>query len=299
MACVNSSCVCVLAAPGHRRDLHSFPTRRSSDLGEGGLEQFARDRFARRGGFAARGKLLESILRSEEHTSELRSRQYLVCRLLLEKTKRRLVRVAGAAGGQVFQLTVLGEARGAIRLLHASGRSGRRLGGWHVSILLVCVFSPPPATAEIYTLSLHDALPILAREASNSSRVTGSRAAAASLREANSLSRSSDRKSTRLNSGHANISYAVFCLKKQKDGSFALPVPPVVRSFSLPYLARRAARYAFFMLPAGRVAGLGDGMCQFFLCVCSRRPRPPPRSTLFPYTTLFRSWRGRPRTVRA
>src|SRR3712207_7486996 len=38
-----------------------------------------------------RGKLLEqdveSALRSEEHTSELQSRQYLVCRLLLEKTK--------------------------------------------------------------------------------------------------------------------------------------------------------------------------------------------------------------------
>src|SRR3712207_7122004 len=34
-----------------------------------------------------------------------------------------------------------------------------------------------------------------------------------------------DRKSTRLNSSHANISYAVFCLKKKKDCSY-LPHPP-------------------------------------------------------------------------
>src|SRR2546429_652456 len=53
-----------------------------------------------------------------------------------------------------------------------------------------------------------------------------------------------DRKSTRLNSSHGYISYAVFCLKK------------------------KTTHYCFF----------------FFLMI-----RPPPRSTLFPYTTLFRS----------
>src|SRR5271170_8277953 len=63
------------------------------------------------------------------------------------------------------------------------------------------------ATTEIYTLSLHDALPISGRgrrPAGPSSRWTLDRCAA------------EDRKSTRLNSSHEWISYAVFCLKKKK-----------------------------------------------------------------------------------
>src|SRR3712207_8911764 len=85
------------------------------------------------------------------------------------------------------------------------------------------------ATTEIYTLSLHDALPISLRRCASSGiggdtlvppkrsgfaghfRRFGQRAAA-NLSEPSS----SDRKSTRLNSSHANISYAVFCLKKKK-----------------------------------------------------------------------------------
>src|SRR3712207_9077698 len=74
------------------------------------------------------------------------------------------------------------------------------------------------ATTEIYTLSLHDALPISAR----AQRVTASRAAAGTGSEISSAHcaaarQTIDRKSTRLNSSHANISYAVFCLKKTKD----------------------------------------------------------------------------------
>src|SRR5258705_9942592 len=70
------------------------------------------------------------------------------------------------------------------------------------------------ATTEIYTLSLHDALPIspalrrgdLGRH-SQADRV---------VRRAARLPRG-DRKSTRLNSSHLGISYAVFCLKKKKN----------------------------------------------------------------------------------
>src|SRR3712207_7341256 len=85
------------------------------------------------------------------------------------------------------------------------------------------------ATTEIYTLSLHDALPILPDVV----RVDvldgeGHRAAAcdgvgrADDRDARDLRQllqrvRGDRKSTRLNSSHANISYAVFCLKKKKS----------------------------------------------------------------------------------
>src|SRR5258705_1885756 len=67
------------------------------------------------------------------------------------------------------------------------------------------------ATTEIYTLSLHDALPIssLTVPVLTYSIQTF---AVASLGNSKSL----DRKSTRLNSSHLGISYAVFCLKKKK-----------------------------------------------------------------------------------
>src|SRR5947209_12593691 len=86
------------------RDLHSFPTRRSSDLGAGHpgdddgdrggdleLPQARRqDGFEGRRTVAARRPSKPSWRRSEEHTSELQSRQYLVCRLLLEKKKKNI-----------------------------------------------------------------------------------------------------------------------------------------------------------------------------------------------------------------
>src|SRR5688572_32965394 len=81
------------------------------------------------------------------------------------------------------------------------------------------------ATTEIYTLSLHDALPIF-----SSRRASRRCAAGSSLRPrrcsyptsvwlGNAVAIASvwrDRKSTRLNSSHSQISYAVFCLKKKK-----------------------------------------------------------------------------------
>src|SRR5207253_11449636 len=102
--------------------------------------------------------------------------------------------------------------------------------------------SSPPSTSAIYTLSLHDALPIclfgcglqmlsqghpvgllgvLSREA----RVVGQRRREGLFLRVRSCSCASisfrlipkrDRKSTRLNSSHVAISYAVFCLKKKK-----------------------------------------------------------------------------------
>src|SRR3712207_7967146 len=89
------------------------------------------------------------------------------------------------------------------------------------------------ATTEIYTLSLHDALPIsplqqdrAQREAARSSdalRQTRLRRARRNRIRVVGAERvakvRSDRKSTRLNSSHANISYAVFCLKKKKKNN--------------------------------------------------------------------------------
>src|SRR5260221_3132716 len=63
------------------------------------------------------------------------------------------------------------------------------------------------ATTEIYTLSLHDALPICLSRRCAMASSTWSRWP---------RPRASDRKSTRLNSSHTVISYAVFCLKKKK-----------------------------------------------------------------------------------
>src|SRR3712207_9164356 len=72
------------------------------------------------------------------------------------------------------------------------------------------------ATTEIYTLSLHDALPISRRRVGP---WAGAPAGDSSLiRPAGrGHPQRQDRKSTRLNSSHANISYAVFCLKKKKQ----------------------------------------------------------------------------------
>src|SRR5206468_11441963 len=74
--------------------------------------------------------------------------------------------------------------------------------------------TPPPA---IYTLSLHDALPIFLPESGGCVLRAIFEAVVTLLAEAEALLEE-DRKSTRLNSSHDQISYAVFCLKK-KTGS--------------------------------------------------------------------------------
>src|SRR5471030_3485168 len=71
------------------------------------------------------------------------------------------------------------------------------------------------ATTEIYTLSLHDALPI-SHGQPRSVRTTNRGSPPAIGR---------DRKSTRLNSSHLGISYAVFCLKKKKKQQRPPPQP--------------------------------------------------------------------------
>src|SRR5689334_24082436 len=72
-------------------------------------------------------------------------------------------------------------------------------------------FFTDPATTEIYTLSLHDALPIFLRQ-----HCTPLQSWTAQSWDILSVIEIPDRKSTRLNSSHSSISYAVFCLKKKK-----------------------------------------------------------------------------------
>src|SRR2546422_1478913 len=104
---------------------------------------------------------------------------------------------------------------------------------------MIFFFFNDTATTEIYTLSLHDALPILPLLAKRQSKLHLRRCpdwrnkmgAARFRRRQRSLllnhrSREEfagadpDRKSTRLNSSHGYISYAVFCLKKKKASWF-------------------------------------------------------------------------------
>src|SRR5690242_21360461 len=84
-------------------------------------------------------------------------------------------------------------------------------------LLFIFFFFNDTATTEIYTLSLHDALPIY-RLRSDPVRALldrGRHPYAAGGDRARRAGRE-DRKSTRLNSSHMSISYAVFCLKKKK-----------------------------------------------------------------------------------
>src|SRR5688572_33442389 len=86
---------------------------------------------------------------------------------------------------------------------------------------LLVFFFNATATTEIYTLSLHDALPIYpgprrpSQRGSGRARFGGTAKSRRTGRARASAPRR-DRKSTRLNSSHSQISYAVFCLKKKK-----------------------------------------------------------------------------------
>src|SRR2546430_1948135 len=146
--------------------------------------------------------------RSEEHTSELQSQSNLVCRLLLEK-KKSDTRIRQTPSGMHLVQQLIAHTL----CLH---------------IHYFLFFFNDTATTEIYTLSLHDALPISHKDKDRArvaaifrivlaamSFCTSARASCARADVQNNIA-ARDRKSTRLNSSHSQISYAVFCLKKKK-----------------------------------------------------------------------------------
>src|SRR6266581_8226801 len=79
------------------------------------------------------------------------------------------------------------------------------------SVARLFFFFNDTATTEIYTLSLHDALPIFLQQKFNSTSSVNIDSEMSSL-----IQLQKDRKSTRLNSSHPSISYDVFCLQKKR-----------------------------------------------------------------------------------
>src|SRR3989339_877787 len=146
------------------------------------------------------------VTRSEEHTSELQSLTNLVCRLLLEKNDREQA-LATAQRSLLLSLnnpTILDFLVG-----HQTCHLGHTVNLLASPIGVSNFFFNDTVTTEIYTLSLHDALPIYFGLTSSPVR-----SSARTKLKRHQFHVHLDRKSTRLNSSHDQISYAVFCLEK-------------------------------------------------------------------------------------
>src|SRR5690348_8155553 len=265
-------------SPDHR-NLHPFPTRRSSDLQQADRFRLVRadDVLARRRPDAGhhRGALQDDDLelrRSEEHTSELQSPVHLVCRLLLEKKNNAPVGdTVGHRGGR-------SETR-----FRSGGRTRPSRG--RTSECAPRSFSAKdPPTTETSTLSLHDALPISSKlidfdwfEPTMFWLAGGLTLVTIAALYKMMTSSFGDRKSTRLNSSHPSISYAVFCLKKKitRPSEILLDIG----------VADRKHASALEDEHARLVGERRNAHPDHFLRKIPRPPKPPP----FPYTTLFRS----------
>src|SRR3712207_7615110 len=109
-----------------------------------------------------------------------------------------------------------------------------------IEVVWCFFFFNDTATTEIYTLSLHDALPICISQLPAGGAPARLTADGSPCPPWVCEPATEDRKSTRLNSSHANISYAVFCLKKKTKHCtylhYYLPVPyPLPISYSSLY----------------------------------------------------------------
>src|SRR6266511_3862388 len=98
-------------------------------------------------------------MRSEEHTSELQSRENLVCRLLLEKKKKKLLIQLPQTKQQHYTSHINGLRPLTPRIIRTFVPTCSLVHP-HITRFFLFFFFNDTATTEIYTLSLHDALPI-------------------------------------------------------------------------------------------------------------------------------------------
>src|SRR3954465_15225818 len=198
-------------------------------------------------------------LRSEEHTSELQSHDNIVCRLLLEKKNQEGERNHSSPPPPPFLSRPVRRCRsrrrgGPQRWGWVFSRCGRR---WLWCFFFLMIRRPPRSTLFPYTTLFRSGRrPRCRRPATNDSLA---------FRRS---TKTQDRKSTRLNSSHTIISYAVFCLKKNKNSGITCttnggafdPLPPVT-------LLRCTVR-GCPAPPCGRVkssgTGVGSWVCYFF-----------------------------------
>src|SRR5258708_5761241 len=161
---------------------------------------------------------MESDFRSEEHTSELQSPDHLVCRLLLEKKKTKNKKHCC----QTSLITYL-----TVTLLFLYTRS---VSSTRSSFFFLMIRRPPRSTLFPYTTLFRSYCHGRAHRLQRSGAAQPTRESPrhhhfeAYGSRKRLWNRTLDRKSTRLNSSHQIISYAVFCLKKKKQKTKSIAV---------------------------------------------------------------------------
>src|SRR3954466_6598573 len=196
--------------------------------------------------------------RSEEHTSELQSHDNLVCRLLLEKKKK--TEKYRATASMPCSSSTRCQRRTRDRLSLPLCPHATQLVVPSQPYYFFFFFFNDTATTEIYTLSLTTllrsqlppVLDLLVTDKGNPRSLI--------------FQLTADRKSTRLNSSHTIISYAVFCLKKNTG----------------PGLQGGAPEAAVLASPAAWSAGSAAYPLFFFLMT-----KRHPMYALFPHATLY------------
>src|SRR5215471_9930093 len=131
---------------------------------------------------------------------------------------------------------------------------------------------PPRSTLFPYTTLFRS--PVSPSSTPRSPRATCSR----------SQGRTRDRKSTRLNSSHVENSYAVFCLKKKKEPRAVSARDEPQHGVAVVGVDHGGEKSAGGLVRVRPKLGQRARDARFFFLMIRR----PPRSTLFPYTTLFR-----------
>src|SRR5690606_31359658 len=168
--------------------------------------------------------------RSEEHTSELQSREKLVCRLLLEKKNRE----HEYSLSETIHLFLVWFPLQVFRDLF--------LPSSHGSLCCVCVYLSWILFP--YTTLFRS---WWTRSGGRSAEARSTRTTCFSWTSSQTASGKEDRKSTRLNSSHVKSSYAVFCLKKKIGNMSTLLVKPSI-SFSFGFLFRCLGTFSFLLL---------------------------------------------------